>query len=415
MMAKAQHTENLPQTRPAPEVLVLRLAADGGMTCWPPESGADRTATGAPTSEALAAAKRIVVLVPSEDVLLTHARFPARTPAQRRQGVPFALEDELLSPVESLHFALGPAEGDDVDVAVVATDTLRGWLATLAAAGVKPDAMLPDALALPWDGTHARALIEDDRARIRLGRNAAIACAPRDLPAWLAGMSGAGELAPIEVIDARTDGAPPLPLPWPVASRRVVPGAALAVLATGTPLDGLDLLQGEFTPRHRHAPARHWWRVAAILAGATLVLAFAASGVDALRLRSEARALEAAQVDVLRKAFPDLDAQALSRASAADLMRGRLERLRGDAGSGDFTRLLGRIAPVLGRATRVQTRGLEFRTGVMTLTLRAPDVATLDSVREQFATLPGIKVELVSANAGAGGVDGQLRISGGAP
>lgn len=412
MTANSRSTDNPSQTRPGPDTLVLRLATDGGLTWRLAGRAGVSTMTGAPPAGVLAGARRIVVLVPSEDVLLTHARLPARTPAQRRQGVPFALEDELLSPVESLHFALGPAEGDDVDVAVVATDTLRGWLATLAAAGVKPDAMLPDALALPWDGAHARALIEDDRARVRLGRNAAIACAPGDLPAWLAGMSGAGEPAPIEVIDARTGGAPPLP--WPVASRRVVPGAALAVLATGS-LDGLDLLQGEFTPRHRRAPARHWWRVAAILAGATIVLAFAASGVDALRLRSEARALEAAQVDVLRKAFPDLDAQALSRASAADLMRGRLERLRGDAGSGDFTRLLGRIAPVLGRATRVQTRGLEFRTGVMTLTLRAPDVATLDSVREQFAALPGIKVELVSANAGAGGVDGQLRISGGAP
>jgi general secretion pathway protein L len=79
-------------------------------------------------------------------------------------------------------------------------------------------------------------------------------------------------------------------------------------------------------------------------------------------------------------------------------------------------RVLAQIAPVLGSTSRIQTRGMEFRNGSLELGLRAPDVATLDAVRERLAALPGLKVVVTAANPGQDGIDGRIRIgSGGTP
>ena len=106
----------------------------------------------------LSGAVEIVVLVPAEDVLLTEARVPARNRAQLLQALPFAVEDQLLAPVESLHFAAATGEGDAVGVAVVAKATLRSWLDRLSEAGIRADAILPDSLALPFAPDHVTLL-----------------------------------------------------------------------------------------------------------------------------------------------------------------------------------------------------------------------------------------------------------------
>jgi general secretion pathway protein L len=55
--------------------------------------------------------------------------------------------------------------------------------------------------------------------------------------------------------------------------------------------------------------------------------------------------------------------------------------------------------------------GVEFRGGVLELTLIASDVATLDNLRERLAQ-QGLQVELTGANPGSAGVEGRLRIRG---
>jgi general secretion pathway protein L len=120
--------------------------------------------------------------------------------------------------------------------------------------------------------------------------------------------------------------------------------------------------------------------------------------------------METLTEDAVRKAFPDVDASDFSRMTAADIARARIERLRGGAESSDFLRLVASIAPVIGGSTRIQTRGIEFRNGSLELGLRAPDVATLDAVREKLAAQPGLNVAVTAANPGDGGIDGRIKV-----
>ncbi len=389
-----------------PDRLYLRLAADGGLS-WLRQAAGVRepvSSPGAPPASALAAAAEVVVAVPSEDVLLTEVGLSARNRTQLLQALPYAVEDQLLAPVEDLHFAAADVQGGRVGVAVVAKERLRGWLQHLEQAGIRPDRMLPDSLALPLADDRATALIEGGRATVRLKPWSAFACALDELPGWLAQLRA--ELAPLEVHDFRAQ--PALALAAPVAAYHERRRDPLAFLA-GANAAPINLLDGEFAPRHRRAGGARVWRIAAVAAAAALVLAVANLGLEVLQLSRSDAQLQTQAADALRKAFPDVDAAQLARMSPEQLMRGRVERLRGGAESGGLLTLLGRLAPVLGSSTRIQTRGMEYRNGGFELALRAPDVAAVDGVRERLAAT-GLQAEVTAANPGPEGIDGRIRI-----
>lgn len=389
--------------------LFLRLAHDGSLS-WlraTDDARAAHSQPGAPPASALAQAREVVVFVPSADVLVTQATLAARNRAQLLKALPFAVEDVLLAPVETLHFAASPAQGGTVGVAVVARATLQGWLDRLAEAGVEADALVPESLALPL-GEGASLLIEDDRAIARTAPWSAFACAPDELPDWLAQAAPEGALA---VDDFRA--APPLALPVPVSAYRERQRDALAFLAAHLGALPLNLLDGAFAAnrRRRNDDAR-WWRVAAVLAAAVVVLAVLALGAQVLGLSRESTRLDVAAREAVMRAFPDLDAKIFDRLTPAQLVQSR----RGGSavaarGALDVLDVLDRIGPVLASgSTRIQTRALDYRNGVLELALRAPDLNALDLVRERIAMLPGLKAELTAANPGAEGVDGRIRI-----
>lgn len=389
-----------------PDRLLLRLAPDGGLTWLRQRAGmpsAAASVAGAPPAAVLGAAREIVVLVPAEDVLLTEVKLAARNRAQLLQAVPYAVEDLLLDPVEDLQFAAQRAGGDAVGVAVVAQRTLRGWLERLASHGIEPDRLLPDSLALPVAPGRAQLMLEDGRATLRLASWSAFACSLPELAERVSRLAGE---PPLEVHDFRA--APPLALPGIAAyhERRRDPLAWLAQgLATAPP----NLLEGRFAPRRRARGSRAW-KLAAGLAAAVVLLAFADLCGEVLRLSRASSRLDALAREEVRKAFPDVDDAQFDRLSPEQLVRARVDRLRGGAGAGELLQRLAGIGPVLGSSTRIQTRGIEYRNGTLELALRAPDVAALDLVRERLGAVPGLRAEVTAANPGPDGVDGRIRV-----
>jgi len=388
--------------------LLIRLQPDGTMT-WLAQDAGGRPLSGsnsaAPPAATIARARRIVVLLPSAQVTLFEADAVSPRRAQLVKAVPFALEDQLASPVEELHFALAErVSGGRVIVAVAARRAMRGWLDALAAAGVRADVMIPESLALAASETTTTVLIEAEHALLRGAGALAVGCDTAALPQWL-GVAGA---ATIEVNDFRA--APRLVVPGEIASYRERLTDPLAFIAGQFAAEpAINLLQGEFAPSHRHAPAARLWRRAALLTAAAAGLAFLLAGADYLHLQRESDRLEATQRDVLRASLPDLAAVA---GDPRSLMQSALARLRGDRSAGGLLEMLARIGPILASTTRVQLRSLEYRNATLELGLRAPDVPALDLVREQIASL-GLKAEVTAANSGDKGVDGRLRIAGG--
>jgi general secretion pathway protein L len=391
--------------------LLLRLRADGSLA-WLAQDAQGRALSGAnagaPPAETLARTRRVLVLVPAEQVLLLDTPRMSALRAQFIKALPFALEDQLASPVEDLHFALPERLHEvRVPVAIVGRATLRGWLERLAREGIRPDALIPETLGLPLGSV----MIEDDRALLRTAPAQSGACDLAALPDWLELFAtNSGEPAALEVYDFRS--APALALPVPVAlyhERQRDPLAFFAGQLHGEP--ALNLLQGQFAPAHRHAPALRLWRNAAALAAAAVLLMFVYYGVDCWRLARESARLDAAMGEVLHEGFPEMDKVA---GDPRQLMDSALTRMRGGTDAGGLLRVLNQIAPTLGSTTRTTLRSVEYHNATLELGLRAPDVPALDVMRERLANLPGLKVEVTAATSVDNGIDGRLRVVAGA-
>ena len=72
---------------------------------------------------------RFLLIAPGEAITLHRVPLPSRKRSTWARAVPYALEDQVVEDIETLHFALGSTpESDHLPVAVVNRDALRGWL-----------------------------------------------------------------------------------------------------------------------------------------------------------------------------------------------------------------------------------------------------------------------------------------------
>jgi general secretion pathway protein L len=341
----------------------------------------------------------ITAIAPAESAALHRIEVPARRGADVRQAVPFALEDRLAEPVESLQFAIGTRDGARLEVAVVARRALQTWIERLQAMSVAADQMVVDAHLLPRtdDAVHVARL--GDRLLVATP-DAAFALALADWPRWRAllpdvpvrAMAGDGTFAD------PGDREPPL-VERPVFIRQATASGAAAP----------DLLQGDFAPRKRTADAQRIWRWAAILAGVAVVLGIADAAVGVLSEQARRDRLRAEQAQLFREVLPD----ARMTGDPAAQLAGELERSRrGGRAGGPFAMLI-QAAPLIAQGSRYRLESLDYRLGVLELEIATGNVAGLDALRESLAAA-GLSVEVTGVNPGDDGVRGRLRLRGAA-
>ena len=124
----------------------------------------------------LAINKEIIVFVPAESVLLTQVKLPKMNRARLAQALPFAIEEQLIAEVDSLHFAMAEYQAEGiVPVAVVAKEKLQHWISRLQAWNLEADIMLPSTFALPVtdDTWH---MVVNDKVIVRMDIYQGFAC-----------------------------------------------------------------------------------------------------------------------------------------------------------------------------------------------------------------------------------------------
>lgn len=386
-----------------PRHLLIRLAPDGS-AAWCAVERDGRPLHGEraglpPAAEEIAS---LTVLVPAEDVLVLPLPELPGSARQRLQALPFAIEEQLAAPVEQQHVAVS---ADPPLVLVVARARLEGWLAQLAAAGLAPDRMLPDACLVP--SAPATVVLHGGRALLRPAADRVLAVPACDLAQYLAVLGGAAS-GPVHVLDA-DDGATGAPDGVAVAARQRAPDllAALAPQVSGT--TAVQLLQGSFAPAHRTAGSRRSWSWAAALGGLALLLALSHAVLEYRALEARWHAQQAEMQALYRSVAPG----SAPVPDPAARLRSLLERRGAAAGAEGALALLARVAPALSGSGRYTVDAVEYRGGALELTLRAPDVATLDALRARLSAEPPLQAELTGLVPGSNGVEGRLRVRGG--
>lgn len=384
-----------------------------GNPVGPPQSG--------PLSLAAprAGGRRVCVLVPGTDVLLTEPEVPMKAGTKLHQVVPFALEEQLADDIDDLHFAIGKRAADSsrTPVAVIRKSLMEEWLTSLRASGLDPEAMYTESDLLPQNPGQAVALLEEDVVIVRppLG-------APVTLPVEALGealniaQSGSPELettgvrglvlytgaaewhqhsAQVEALRERFDG----------IKIQLLSAGPLTLFAqqlpTATPI---NLLQAAFTPTTARSVGWKSWRVAAILLASLIGLHVAGKAAELTVLKQNEKKLDTSIGEQFRLAMP-------GERSMVDARRRMEQKLAAaqSGGSSGFLPALQAVVQAKGVAPGTTLQALSFRQGTVEMKLSARDATSLDHMSQSLRA-NGWDADLTSGNTTGSGYEGRIQL-----
>jgi len=404
------------------ETLVIRFrAAEEAPASWlivdangarsgPVQSGPVGDALG------IAQGRRVVLLLPGSEITLAEPELPVRGGARVAQAVPFALEEQLASDVEALHFAIGTRAAGAVGtpVAVVSRSLLERWLRECEAAGLAVSAAFADSAAVPAIGAGCTLLLDDALLYVRRADS---------LPYVLDAepLQGALELA-LGTPDASGDGGETVTF-YPSTAEyerhrdlieglrsrtatlqvKLLPDGPLPLLAAQAVSGaGVNFLQGTFAPRSSLGSRLREWRLPAALAAAVALLFV---GSHAAMWWQQSRAEKALDAQIAA-----IFAQTLPGQPVVD-PRAQLQGALGTsaASGGGLLIAMSALAQAMAQAPAARLETVSFRGNALELHLTAPTIESLDGIK-QAMNRDGITAEIQSATPRGQTIQGRLQV-----
>jgi general secretion pathway protein L len=371
---------------------------------------------------AMAAGRRVAVIVPAGDVLVTDSDAPAKGAAKLAQVIPYALEERVADEIENLHFAIGERNGatNRVPVVVVRRERLEAWLAEIRAAGLDPQAIYPESALLPAMPGQLIALIDNDTITLR----------PADAPPLVMpalSVADAFDMAlamQTPAVEGLEPAMPGLLLyaghdEWAARQHEVdalrdrftgvkvqlLPAGPIGVLAPAAAAgDAVNLLQGAYAVTSKFDSSWRAWRVAAMLAGALLLLHVGARYFELHQLKKNESALDSSIQEAFRAAMPGQQ----NATNARRRVEIRLNEVK-SGGGGTLLPALSALANARTAAPATTIEGLTFRDGTIDLRISAPDAASLDAIGQQLRAT-NWEANILGGSANGDAYRGRLQI-----
>lgn len=385
--------------------VIARLINDQKVEWISTESGGAQKLHRTPISE-LPVDCAITLIVNGDAVLCQQVHTPARNMKQLHQAVPYQLEDELASDIETLHFAFSKLSEGTVDVLIVEKSIMNGWLEAIPV----PEnviAIVPDFLALAASEKHWTLLIEKEHLIARNNRgcgfNSEHALGLEILRQWYE------EEQPEGVAVWKTKDAPDLTLPFPIESEIHTLQHPMQLFQHDLASSSLiNLRQGSYAGKEKTYTFKSatWLRVAALFL-AFLVFSFGLKIGEYFILQQQIAEANQSIEDTFRKAFPDIKRIINPRVQ----MEQRIKTLR-SGGSGDpvFLKLLAAFSNAYQPLDRIKLGDIQYRNNYLIIALNAGSLQTLEALKQRISKEPGISAEISSASNTAGTVEAQLKI-----
>jgi len=424
------------------EILVLKPdPAEPGMAEWIVVD-ANGGRLGPPVHGPLAASKialedrRLIVLLPSLDVLTTSVRIPLKSATRIQQALPFALEETVAEDVEDLHFAAGQRREDGrIPVSVIRRETLESWLEMLDDVDLKPSAMVAETYGLQRVPGTVSLLVTDDVTYVNDGADTelvlqdmgptealeATGCLD-DEPGDEAGADEVegGQARPRHVLlycDAEMnekygDEIDSLRARFESFDVRILPDGPLPRLAVtvGTGA-GVNLLQGAYGPKTEYAGYFRPWRNAAIALIALGVVAIAGKAIGNIQLARQEAALQAAFIEQYQEIAPGTTEV---RDPASVILSLRSRTGVGGTEPSVFLQSLEHLSVAVAENTESRIQAISYRAGVVDVRLTAPDVSTLDDIQRRIDDQGVFDANIQSTDTDDERVNSRIQIRAGA-
>ncbi len=363
------------------------------------------------------AAEAAVVYVPGEDVLLTQVHLPDNRRKQLLKALPYALEDDLIDDVDSLHCVLGSrVEPGLYNSAVVAHKKMRYWLESLENAGIRVLRLLPDSLLPPFEKGSWSVFSEHklDQVLVRTDLEQGFVCSRENLITFIHTAAAQEDKAPAKIKLFHCDSIDESALEVAVSGLSELEWIddpqiedALSLLSQKSETSDFNLLQGRYAPRSRIGQYLRPWYSSAALLGLLLVIGLATNIIQYYSLQAKNKALKQEIISTFQQAFPEIKRVVNPQAQ----MRHHLSRLRGNSKQNiSFAKMLAGIGPLAKNVKGLKIQNLHYQKGQMELLLELPDLQTLESFKQTLSSRTPWKVELKSANSTDNKVQGRMLI-----
>lgn len=328
-----------------------------------------------------------VVFVASQPIAMRQVTLPNGSHRHLAQVIPFALEEELASDIESLHFAWPQnVKQTPLPVMVVAHDQMQQWQQWLADAGIRADAMYPDIFMVPSHAGSWQLLpLQPQDIVVRTG-------------AWT-GFTVETELfehiANQLVTDAAADGPvadqlvhygdfswpaeqgeSPIPL---VAADIEVPLSVVAQSASTLTVTGINLLQGKYRQKQKRRRSTKSWRPLAVAAGVVAVLGLSLQITQWVQLERQSENLQAAIEQTYRDTFPNETRIVNVR---TQLSR-HLQQVQGGGNEQDVLQLLQYLQPAFAAHPNLRLELIRFERGELRLQVNGESFEDFEGFRRE--------------------------------
>lgn len=395
------------------------LADDRGQALSAPRVGSLASAA------ADGAGRRIAVVVPSSDVLMTDIELPPiKGNVRAQQLAAYALEEQLAADIETLHFAMGSRDDSSgrTGVAVVTKELMNHWVEGLKSAGLTPDVLCAEAALLPANPGHTVAMLDRDTLSVRRAGATPTALPADDLGAALEAAIG-GDMASENVLLYST------PQEWHQhASQAEAVRARCASfkvqLLNAGPLPLLapqlagghyiNLLDGSFTPKTALSGDWRRWRLAAGLAVALLFVHVTGLSLELAHDKHNEKALDEAIGNVARRSIPGDPGTGEVRSRVQQ----RLLAAQASSSNTGLLPALSALAQAVGGVTGASVQSLNYHKDGLELRIKTHDAASLDRIDQNLHS-NGWQAELTSGGANGSEYEGRIQMrpagSGNAP
>ena len=242
--------------------------------------------------------RAVICLLPNVDVCIRAIAINGVFNRQIQQALPYLVEEELASDVESLHFSVIAKQTDLLHVAICDKQKISTWLSWLEAAQIRCRQFIPEGLALPVaaDGKW-QAVQLDKQWIVRENHNIAWSCEQEMLDIMIASK-------------LEDDLSPQIESYSPSAENKIgewidlSPTLPMELLAKGTQNNKINLLTGEFKPKKESNKQLAQWRMPAILSITLFVFLMLNLYLKNLQVQKETLLVKQHVEAVYKQAFP---------------------------------------------------------------------------------------------------------------
>lgn len=357
---------------------------------------------------ALTRGRRVLLLIPNEEVSLTTVNIPSKNKKQLLQAVPYSLEDSLAEDIENLHFSVHQVSGSSTaQVAIIKHFTLAKYLEDIRSQGIAVHFVLPELLTQQskpesWSLVYKEHNSES-KVSVRLSDFNGFSCHESMLEMFL---SEQLEIQRPELIYCNIE-KQNLPLTLQDIPFETIDDGLIHYKSTSSALP-LNLLTNFVA--NNSAPVINWkaWRPVAVLGS---LLAAIWVGVffwqnNLLQKQSDQLAQQTEQV--FKASFPK------SRiVDAAVQMKTELDKLKQNAGKSIDSPLplISGISPLLKEYKDITLSELRYQENELSLIMQSPSLTRLETFKKDAADKMKLKVDIKSSTTTSNKVEATLIIS----